>query len=372
MNRRQSSRVIVSIVILALALVGYLIDNSQNRATVPRTSAPGTTAGGSWYQIYFTDPKYPDNAADHHGGLDARLVTLMDSAQKTLDVADYDFDLQDVAQAMARAKKRGVQVRMVTDTDTLTNKKNEPVQAAFKVLKAAGIPIVDDQREAIMHDKYTIVDGEWVETGGWNYTEGDTYHLNNWMGIFHSKQLAANYSADFDQMFAHKFGAEDKKKVPHRQLTIDGDSVQNCFSPQGNCRDLIISAINQDAKHSINFMAFSFTDDGIGKAMRDKAKAGVAVQGVFETTGSHTPYSEYGKMKKAGLAVYTDGNPWVMHHKVIIIDDRWVIAGSFNFSQNADKDNDENLLIVDDPTMAKQFTAEFDRVLAQAKNPVEK
>ena len=61
------------------------------------------------------------------------------------------------------------------------------------------------------------------------------------------------------------------------------------------------------------------------------------VSGVFETTGSKTQFCEYGKMKQAGLDVYTDGNPWSMHHKVIIIDDETVIFGSFNFSDNADK-----------------------------------
>ena len=58
-----------------------------------------------------------------------------------------------------------------------------------------------------------------------------------------------------------------------------------------------------------------------------------------------------------------------MHHKVIIIDDRIVIFGSFNFSDNADTQNDENLLIVDSPDIARAFKAEFERVLALAKNP---
>ena len=57
-----------------------------------------------------------------------------------------------------------------------------------------------------------------------------------------------------------------------------------------------------------------------------------------------------------------DGNPYLMHHKVIIIDGNTVIFGSFNFSNNADKDNDENLLIVDDAGLAQAFEAEFQRV----------
>jgi phosphatidylserine/phosphatidylglycerophosphate/cardiolipin synthase-like enzyme len=106
--------------------------------------------------------------------------------------------------------------------------------------------------------------------------------------------------------------------------------------------------------------------------MIDKAAAGVKVGGVFETTGSQTQYSEFGRMKKAGLDVYTDGSPYTMHHKVIVVDERIVMAGSFNFSSSADHENDENLLVIDDPALARSFKAEYDRVLDQAKHPIPK
>ena len=75
---------------------------------------------------------------------------------------------------MVRAKERGVVVRMVTDTDTLNNTKDAAIQAAFAKLKAARIPIVDDQRGPIMHNRFTVIDNAVVETGSWNYTDGDT------------------------------------------------------------------------------------------------------------------------------------------------------------------------------------------------------
>lgn len=93
---------------------------------------------------------------------------------------------------------------------------------------------------------------------------------------------------------------------------------------------------------------------------------------MFENTGSNTEFSEYTEMKKTGLDVRQDGNPYLMHHKVFIIDGKTVVLGSFNFSQNAETENDENLLIVDDPSLAQQFIAEFGRVYDQAKNPPRK
>ncbi len=361
------------------------IDSPDQEVAVARdagrtdlTVAPGVSSanlgsGGSatsdWYELHFTNPSYPDNKAKHTGGLDTYLVGLMNKATRTLDVADYDFDLQNVADAMVSAKGRGVVVRMVTDSDTINNKKDEQIQTAFGKLKKANIPIVEDNRGPIMHNKFTVVDKEWLSTGSWNYTDGDTYRLNNNMVIIRNTKLAENYSAEFEKMFTKKqFGPNKDKGVPNPVLTISGSRVQNYFSAEDGVADRIIETV-KTAKQSVYFMAFSFTQEGIGNAIIDRAKAGLKVGGVFETTGSNTPYSEFGKMKKAGLDVYTDGNPYVMHHKVIIIDERTVIFGSFNFSDNADKSNDENILIVDDPNMAKAFKQEYDKVLELAKNP---
>ena len=370
MRRRRTGWSAIGLLILvALFLVIGLIWGDQNGPN--GTPAPGSTGSSSdWYQLYFTDPHYPDNPANHHGGIDTHMVALMNGATKTIDVADYDFDLADVATAMAQAEARGVRVRMVTDTDTYTSD-NKYIQAAFATLKNAKIPVVDDQREAIMHNKFTVVDGEWVSTGSWNYTDGDTYHLNNNMIVIHSSDLAANYSNEFEKMFVQRdFGKAKDTSLPHPILNIDGTVVKNCFAPELDCSSLIVQTLNQ-AHTSIDFMAFSFTEDSIGNTMLARSKKGVTVSGVFETTGSQTQYSEYGKLEGAGLDVYTDGNPWSMHHKVIIVDDHIVIFGSFNFSQSANQSNDENLLIVDNSDLAQAFTAEFQRVLAVAKNPPE-
>jgi len=51
------------------------------------------------------------------------------------------------------------------------------------------------------------------------------------------------------------------------------------------------------------------------------------------------------------------------------VDDTTVITGSFNFSDNARDQNDENLLIISDPDLAAQYTGEFQRLWAQARPP---
>jgi phosphatidylserine/phosphatidylglycerophosphate/cardiolipin synthase-like enzyme len=362
--------VLLVILILVIGVV-LLLSGPLPPLTVPGPVGSPAPAAGEVWEVAFTTPVLPpdNDPSKHRGGLDARLVALMDRATTTLDVAGYDFDLANAADAMARAAKRGVRVRMVTDSDTLENARNEEIQAAFQVLKDASIPVVPDGRQPIMHNKFTVVDGEWVQMGSWNYTDGDTYRLNNNFAIFRSRELAGNYTAEFEKMFVQKkFGPNKPKGVPRPILEIGGMRVENYFAAHDGVAARIVDKVNT-AQRQVHFLAFSFTHDGIGQAMLAKKRAGLEVQGVFETTGSNTQFSEYGRLKEAGADVYQDGNPYVMHHKVILLDDRVTIFGSFNFSDNADKDNDENLLIVDDPAFTSQFEQEYQRVLATAKNP---
>jgi phosphatidylserine/phosphatidylglycerophosphate/cardiolipin synthase-like enzyme len=189
------------------------------------------------------------------------------------------------------------------------------------------------------------------------------------MIVIESRELAANYTDEFNEMFEKKrFGPNKDKGVPNPVVQIDGTRIETVFAAQGPVEERIIATL-RGAQRSISFLAFSFTDDEIAGAMLDRRAAGVALAGVFETTGSNTEFSEFGKMKERGVPVYQDGNPWVMHHKVIIIDERIVIFGSYNFSNNAATQNDENLLIVENPDIARAFKAEYDRILALAQNP---
>jgi phosphatidylserine/phosphatidylglycerophosphate/cardiolipin synthase-like enzyme len=54
---------------------------------------------------------------------------------------------------------------------------------------------------------------------------------------------------------------------------------------------------------------------------------------------------------------------------VIVIDERTMITGSYNFTGSAEHDNDENLVIVYDPALARAYLGEFQRVYAQAQAP---
>ncbi len=359
----------------ALLIAAYVLLSRGNQeegappsATRPPTASTATIAPPTtWYSLYFTDPIFPDDASLHTGTpLDQGLAALIDSATRSVEMAIYQLDLPDVTQALLDATARGVTVRLVTDIESL----EDPAENdSFLQLDAAGVNIVGGNRGAIMHNKFVVVDSRWVWTGSWNFTENDSYRYNNHAILIDSPALAQNYSATFRKMWLDQAFARQREAGGTRTpLTIQGVTVENYFSPEDNVAEKIVRRI-QAAQTSIDFLAFSFTDDDIGAAVLARAAAGVRVRGVFENTGSNTPYSEFGPMSEAGLDVFQDGNPYLMHHKAFVIDGATVILGSFNFTQNAQQSNDENVLIIDDPEIAARFTQEFERVLFQARNP---
>jgi phosphatidylserine/phosphatidylglycerophosphate/cardiolipin synthase-like enzyme len=367
MSRRATILVFVLLAVLFIgaALAGILLrSRTQEQASIPAPSPSG------WYEVRFTTPQRTGTPPSGSSGrLDERLVQIIDGAQQSVDVAAYDFGLEDVAEALIRAHERGVNVRMVTDTDNL---QNEPLQRAGE----AGIPVVGDNRSALMHHKFAVIDGRVVVTGAWNFAERDTYRHNNNTVVFDSPALARNFTSEFEKMFVGRtFGPTKPKGVPNPVVEQSGARVETRFASEGEVVPEILGRIDA-AESSIAFMVFSFTLDDVGTALLEQSQDGVQVWGVFESTGSETQFSEFTQLKGlsqrsdqppfpgcvAGPPVIQDGNPFLMHHKVFVIDERTVIFGSFNFTANAADDNDEALLIVDDPAMARQFLAEFCRV----------
>ncbi|MEM1607459.1 MAG: phospholipase D family protein [Candidatus Bathyarchaeia archaeon] len=132
------------------------------------------------------------------------------------------------------------------------------------------------------------------------------------------------------------------------------------FSPRGGCADAIISWINR-ANTSIYILIYSFTLDSIGKAIIEAYSRGVDVKAVFEKS-QITQYSEYWRLRDAGIPVRNDTNHESMHHKVVIIDGEIVITGSYNWSKTAEEKNNENLIIIRSKDIAEIYREEFEKI----------
>jgi len=132
------------------------------------------------------------------------------------------------------------------------------------------------------------------------------------------------------------------------------------FSPNGGCEDQILYWIGR-ANSTIEILIYSFTLDSIGDALVQAHNRGVEVQVVFEVS-QISQYSEYSKLKDAGIDVRNDTNSGSMHDKIMIVDGVIVLTGSFNYSENAEETNNENLLIINITTVATTYEQEFTEI----------
>lgn len=314
----------------------------------------------NWYSIYFTDPQDPA-ASSYRGGPDEALAAAIDRARLSLDLATLELNLWSVRNALIHAHKRGVQVRVVTESNNLDF---DEIQDLIK----AGIPVLGDRREGLMHNKFAVIDRQEVWTGSMNFTTSDGYKNDNNLVRLHSAQLAENYTTEFEEMFIDDlFGPDIRAATPHPALTIDDSRVETYFSPDDQTAKRLVELLSS-AQKNIYFLAFSFTSDDLADALIRRARAGVEVAGVMdESQIASNQGTEFERLRAAGLDIRTDGNKNKMHNKVFIIDGNIVITGSYNFSASAEKYNDENTIILYNKDIAAQYLAEFQRIFELAE-----
>lgn len=306
-------------------------------------------------EIFFTRGDQPP---------DRELAKFITSATHSVDIAAFELHSEVISAAILEAHQAGKQVRVVIDSDYAD-------KPDVQQLKAAGVPFVEDNRSGLMHNKFVVIDRGLpqaaVWTGSMNLTDNCVYRNDNNALILRSPQMAENFGVEFEEMFVDKaFGITSPQYIPHPSVTVGHSKIETYFAAEGRVAGRVAEALNQ-AQKSIHFMAFSFTHNEIGNVVADKIGQGVSVRGVFDNTQAGSRYSQYHYLKELGADVVRDGNPRAMHHKVFIIDEKTVITGSFNFSQAADRSNDENLLIIEDPEVAKKYLQEFQRVHAEGR-----
>lgn len=317
---------------------------------------------GAWYELYFTNPEGP-TAPQKTGGADLPLVSAIDAARLTIDTAIYSLSLNSVRNALIRAHQRGVQVRVVMESDNMA-------RADPQALIEAGIPVLGDRREGLMHNKFMVIDHSEVWIGSMNFTDTGAYSDNNNLMRIHSLKVAENFTTEFNEMFVDdKFGPDDGSETPNPRVSIDGTLLDIYFSPDDNIANNLLDLI-YTASESVDFLAYSFTSDPLAEAIRARAEEGLSVRGVMDDGQIDSNQgTEFDAFRQAGIDVRRDGGAGLLHHKVIILDEEIVIFGSYNFTNSAETRNDESVVVIYDPFIAGQYMVEFDRAYDAAYEP---
>lgn len=221
------------------------------------------------------------------------------------------------------------------------------------MLDSLNVNYTTDNSSKLMHNKFCIT-GDTVLTGSYNPTERGSYYNNNNLVIIKDSNIADLYRKEFFEMFQGTFSGGSMNNPQYSRVKV-------YFCPEDDCEDRLLAELKK-AKSTIRFMTFSFTSKVIADELISKSRSGVSVIGVYEKRLASS-YSTFNRLKDERVAVYVDVNKYSMHHKVFIVDNKTVITGSYNPTQNGNRYNDENMLVINNPDIAVRFLEEFEFIL---------
>lgn len=132
------------------------------------------------------------------------------------------------------------------------------------------------------------------------------------------------------------------------------DVFNVCFTPPSGCGGLIAQEISK-AKSSIYVQAYGLTSKPIIYQLKAAKRRGVRVKILVDGgyLSNNKPVLE--EFKNAGIEILADKMSGIAHNKVMIIDKRKVITGSFNFTKSADTRNAENVVLIKDKKIAIKY-----------------
>lgn len=316
------------------------------------------------------------------------IIDFIDQAEETLDVAVQELDNRRIADALDRASRRQkvagqgrVRVRLVTEGDYL--KEDDPLtppdrpssldpnRDALVQLFRAAVDAKVDFNPKIFHHKFILRDRRRPRaaalTGSTNFTHTGTHANLNHVVVFHHDGIVDAYQQEFDQLRKGIFGARSPELTTTDPLrfSLEGTEVEILFSPDHNPELRIVNEILK-AQSSAHLLMFTFAKSTtIDEALKSRLdQGGFRAQGVLDGMQAGHSSSPHPELIASGARLRRDTLPGhdKLHHKLLVLDDRVTIGGSFNYTGPANRYNDENLFIIRNPAIAAFFRAEVDRV----------
>ncbi len=345
---------------------------------------PGGDPNENAFELHFPNISFYMTNPPDDPSMDDALIEMIgkQSSAYTMEVCLYGLDRENVLAAIEDAIAGGVHVRFVGNRDSGGDyyagytRIARALDDQFGASRASDIEAdYSDFRlvnpGAIMHNKFIIVTAEggdqYLFTGTTNTTESGFELNNNNSIIFHNDEIADHYRAQFEFLL----GVSEDPVQTAGSFTIDGIPVEVYFSPydtDGVAAIQHIYNLADTADSSLHFLIFSFPYMPLNYLMLDKFNAGLDVKGVIDESQEMNCAEEF--LAQQGVPLRIDGNNnssglhgGKLHHKTMIIDsgqsDAVVVTGSFNWSRNADENNDENFLFIHSKKVAEFYEDEF-------------
>ena len=144
-------------------------------------------------------------------------------------------------------------------------------------------------------------------------------------------------------------------------LPAGASDIQVAFSPNGKATELVVRTI-ESAHHTIRMAAYTFTSRPIALAFVEARQRGVDVQVVVDRRQNYRGYTQAHYVAANGIPVRGDARCAIMHDKFIVVDNKTVEEGSFNYTAAAERKNAENVLVLHDRRVASEYAVEWGRL----------
>ena len=133
------------------------------------------------------------------------------------------------------------------------------------------------------------------------------------------------------------------------------------FTPSDHCKNKIIE-LSREAKHSIDVCVFTISDNDLSEALICAHNRGIPVRIVTDNDKQYDIGSDIHQLRQAGVPLCTDKTEYHMHHKFAIFDRKILLNGSFNWTVSASRNNFENILTTDNPSLMSQYIDQFEQL----------
>jgi competence ComEA-like helix-hairpin-helix protein len=284
---------------------------------------------------------------------------------------------------------------------------------AITILNNARTPVIDDTEDGsrgtgLMHHKFMVIDEKTVLVTSANFTLSDQHgdytrsetrgNANNLL-VIQSSELAQYFTAEFNLMWGDGVGGKkdslfgtNKPFREARTFAIGKTQVSVKFSPDNNkiiwfdtSNGLIAQTLSQSQKN-VSLALFVWSEQPLADLLENQQKKGVTIKALIDPEFAFRPYSEgldlLGVEVTQECRAEANNNPWSvplktvgipnltkgdkLHHKMGIVDQNLVITGSHNWSDAANRLNDETLLVLNNPVINAHYQREFEQLYQNA------
>ena len=349
------------------------------------------------------------------------IVDFIEQAEHTLDIAVQEVDSDPIAQAILDARFRGVRVNMIVEQDYILSGKRprlrkrsdetmedtiERIQWTekrhrhdkrtnrdiFNAFLRCNIDVKADYNTKIFHQKFVIRDYSGslrpksaVLTGSTNFTHTGTHKNLNNVIVFHDEKACRRYRGEFREIRSGVFGRMDlSTRIEHKPINIEGIPVRILFAPDDAPEFELVKQMLK-CQNRLDFAIFTFSgSSGIDDAMIQLRQSKRTVRGAVDPLQGKHSWAATPWLHNEGIDVFLPNKApgfGKLHHKLMVIDEDIVIAGSMNYTKPANEYNDENVFVLGSPyslppnkggpvdddecrRLANFFRAEIDRIIA--------